>query len=279
MTAYRPSHRLALIWLMLSLFGVAATLGGFFLLIVRFPDAGMGWGLLPVIGLLLFLAIGLQQVHRADGRRKQAICDALEQQGFSAESPPTAGRARLMFESIAFLAPHLDLRNGADGLRWIAIRRPGHFFFEHEWALGSGRGRTILTRTVLVFQAETSGLPGALLGDRAWLALHRPSLIGERRRIKRLSDPIKTGHPAIDRRWISIGSPATAAAFLGDDVRQRLQRAPRGESWIIGHGFVCCSFQGSFDPPMLRRMWEHAEGVLKCASLRAPTKTQAQIQP
>lgn len=271
MPAYRNSNRLSILWLGLSLLAVATTFGGIFFLIARFPDAGIGWGLLPAAWLLLFILIGLHHMSRAENLRRNRICQALEAAGFTAETPPARDRAHIMFDSAAHLVRHLDLRNGAEGLQWIAIRLPGHFFFEHEWVLSMGRALTIHRRTALVFQVNRSELPGSLLGDGPWFATHRPKLIGERRRIKRLADPIRTGHSAFDRRWVSIGSPTTAASFLTEKVRRLLERSPRGESWIIGHGFVCCSFQGSFDAPMLQRMWDHARSVLECTTPEGPS--------
>ena len=272
-SAYKNSLRIAGVWLLLSLLSVAATIGALLFIVVRHPDGASWQGLIPVAGLLLFLLAGLGLIGKMEGRRRQGICQSLQAAGFVAETPPARDRARTMFESVAFLAPHLDLRNGAEGLQWIALRLPGQFFFEHEWVFGIGRTQTILTRTVLVFPAETPGLPGTWLGQGPWFATHRPKLIGERRRIRRLADPIGTGHPAFDRRWISIGSETTASAFLTERVRRRLQLSPRGESWILGHGFVCCAFQGSFDAPMLERMWSHAQAVLQGAGPIGRTST------
>ena len=257
----------------MSVFAVAMTIGTFLFIVVRHPDGTSWLALIPVACLLLFLLAGVRLMGEMEGRRKRRICQSLQAAGFVAETPPAQDRASTMFESVAFLAPHLDLRNGAEGLQWIALRLPGQFFFEHEWVFGIGRSRTILTRTVLVFPAETPGLAGTWLGQGPWFATHRPKLIGERRRIRRLADPIGTGHPAFDRRWTSIGSEATASAFLTETVRQRLRRSPRGESWIIGHGFVCCAFQGSFDVPMLEQMWNHAQAVLQGAGPIGRTST------
>jgi hypothetical protein len=262
MAAYQKSHGEAWLWGGTLLSGIVLQIA--LLLWLSGPAPVEGWMLLvSAVPFLTALGLALWQSARAERRRRGAICRQLEGEGFLAEFPPQAERAAGVFAPIDFLQRDLYLLDGAANIKWFALKPGGLCFFEHEFSTGGGRFRTVHERTVLVFHGGEQALPGAQLGQGDWFAMHRPVLLGEKRQLSQLGPRVRSGDPDFDRRWFCLGSEETAQKFLTDGRRRLLQNSPKGESWVVGHGFVCASYRGKLKPYMLARMQAHVTAVLE----------------
>jgi hypothetical protein len=50
--------------------------------------------------------------------------------------------------------------------------------------------------------------------------------------------------------------------LLNPRVRAELERAPEGEEWSLGSGWIICSFQGTLDVENADRFLAHARTIL-----------------
>jgi hypothetical protein len=134
--------------------------------------------------------------------------------------------------------------------------------FEHLYITGSGKTTQEHIHTVIGMEAaDRSSFGFSVSGS---LILNRPR-IGARRFLKRSPRCIETRDREFDRTWISRGDAHTLASFVNERVKHELHESPRGESWHVGGGWVCCGFDGPLGPVDVVRFVDRSRQILDMA--------------
>ncbi len=263
MPAYRHSHYEAFVWTLIVLAGLALMVIAIVSLSFQFDARGLSyWWLLPcVLPFPLSLVIAVRRLRRKTRERDAAIQQLFEADGFLVDVTPSEARRRNVFEPVSHLEYFLELRHGVSRIRWIALRLPGWLLFEHEYNTGSGDTSTTHTRIVAVLSATHPTLRRAQLGDKPWVMLERPHFL-QRLVLRKRKEFTTLGDAAFDAKWATIGDAQTARSFLTPDTLGVLEESPKGESWVIGYGFVCCAYRGALAPTQLRIMVQRMERLL-----------------
>lgn len=225
------------------------------------------WVFAPALAVfLLTLGIGWRVTNSLKRARFRKIGQRLLPMGYEFVSEPSDGLKEEFFQPFAPLAGWMNLQRGAAGLEWIAMRSEedqAMRLFEYEFTTGSGKSTQIHMYTLVGWSAEGTAVKGAALGRLAGFRTF-PARWGQRRFWKKHALKV----PEFDRSlpgWVFTGDESTGRRFLTEEVVKELRAAPKGESWFIGGGWVCCLYQNPLDPEDLLRFVARARRVYSLA--------------
>ena len=91
-----------------------------------------------------------------------------------------------------------------------------------------------------------------LIGSYPWLI----------RRVRKKGSLHDAAFADLPPHWVLHGDVATGVRFLTPRVRRQLKRAPQGEEWCLGAGWIGCSFKGTLDAENGGSFLAHARAVL-----------------
>lgn len=178
--------------------------------------------------------------------RKRVIAELLTSDGFTTTLKPDLASATTLFTPIAHVRSIIT--RGPEYINWMASQDLGPGaqvrVFEHEYTTGSGKSTQVHQHTVVAWPAP-AGWP--------MVELHRTGGLQRwwDRRRGRLD--IEVGQEQFDKMWrVACANEDFVKAMLAGDARTVLTNSPKGESWIIGHGHVCCIAKGVLDIHNLR---------------------------
>lgn len=265
---YRKASENTGFWLVMLLLGVAGQLAAMaYMHRWKHMLPHEAWilfiGALPAVLMMVLAAI---IVRRRDRRRQQRIAERLATQGFQFNLKPSPEDKAAFYAPLAPLQSSLGLDRGAEAFQWFAVQEHSQGqvrLFEYQYFTGSGKTLQEHNRTVLVWPATHTDLPGACLG-------HHPGVVAIRfdwlqRRVHRKAELQDPRLKQLARKWSLFGNAETAARFFTPAVRAELDRSPRGENWSLGGGWACCAFRGLFDVDNLERFQERARQILTLA--------------
>lgn len=254
--SYKRASQHGLLWTVVIFSGIGCSIALSFV----FPKDTPWWILLPafalpIIAMIVVAVILLSMLRR---RRVRTIQHALAREDFVVDSKPPSERKREVFAPIAELAQRLDLRTGAEGIRWLAISStpPSSVcMFEHSFVTGSGKSIREHLHTVIAWLLPGTHASGA--------SVHRPRPMQRRLFTERHGQPpVATGDDRFDRLWLTFGDPAFVRALLNDGVRSMLSSSPKGESWHIGVNWIACAFDGAMDARNIDRFRRRAQHII-----------------
>lgn len=263
--AYRKASRWTGWWLAICLAGVAAEIA----VLVYLTSSGLidrlgGWALIPAC-LPFFVAVGIAwKVLATFNRQRLAQLKQLfERKGWTMNERPSESEKSDFAAPLLHLFPTLQLLQGTARIEWFALPTPGLSalrLFEHQYVTGSGKTTQVHYHTVAAWpsghpavgDAGLTTAPWFLMGTYPWLT---------RRVLKKnsLHDPAFVDVPP---RWILQGSTPTGVRFLKPHVPTELERAPEGEEWSLGAGWIVGSFKGTLDAENMERFLVHAAAIL-----------------
>lgn len=262
-TPYRRSSRHSLLFLAIVLIGIAVGVGS----MAALTDENLGAWIILIGSLPIAVALvgGLLVLSRLDRRRIARVAQALQAVGFRTNTDPNDDAKAAALERFSHIVEWLGLQGGSSNVVWLAfLDTQGRqvVVFEHLYFTGSGKSTQEHIHTVVAMEAANRTEQGFSVAGS--LILNRPRL-GERRLLVRSSRLIELRDREFDRKWVSRGDPHTLASFANGRVRQALLHSPRGESWHVGGGWVCCGFAGSLGPQDIVRFIGWATEVLAFA--------------
>lgn len=250
-----------LVWFLIVMMGIA---GQFGVMALAYPYQKQlqAWILaIAAIPFVIALGVGVWVGSRRKKKRIASIGKALSAQGLT------------MVEELddrirQHLRPHLDaldgpfgLSGGTANLSWVAFNEDV-LIFEHTFITGSGRYSQEHWYTVVAYYGTAPSPPGARLGAEGPLWLNRMRF-GQAGQLKRAhGEDIATGDEAFDKAWAVYGVRETADKFLTQEVRARLMRSRKGETWNLGNGWAACCFSGMFDAANMTAFIEHVRQTL-----------------
>ena len=252
-------------WLGICFLGLAGQMGFMYLLWWSGWQNRLGAWMFLIIGIPFFLAlfVGWRVMRRFNRQRIARLAGRLEGLGFPCRQDPSETTRTEFCTSFAHLLPYLGLTNGAAGVQWFAADLPHRaLLFEHEYFTGSGKSTQQHNHTVLLWPASSPDLRLPALPTLGWFMAGR--LPWYRRHLykdMKLKDASFAG--ALERKWYLAGDAATGRRFLTPGVQGELERAPKGEAWYVGVGWVCCCFYGTLDEANIEAFVGHARTVLR----------------
>lgn len=236
---YRGSSEYSLMWIVIGFMGIGCGLAAGSMLPRNVPWWWAAAAIMsPIVGAFVLCAWLTVRRRR---RRWSEIKVDLERGDFITDVRPDAERKQAVLAAVADLQRRLNLRNGADGIEWIALhtREPSAMcIFEHAYVTGSGKTTQVHLHTVMAWLT-----PHATGGD---VSAYRPQRL-QRRSLTRGGGLVKVGDAEFDRRWVVLGDEAGARKFLSDEVRALLADSPRGESWHTSANWLACAYAGTLD--------------------------------
>ena len=265
----QPAYRKASVWtgwwLAICLLGVAAQIGVLFYLSSSGLMDRMGaWAFIPgTLPPIIAMAIGWRVLWRFNRERVRRLAQRLETLGFQMNERPDEAGKNEFAGPLLHLFPTLELQHGAAPIQWCAVQTGGPVslrLFEHEFTTGSGKFTQVHYHTIAAWpsghgEVGDAGLPTAkwfLIGCYPWLI----------RRVRKQGALHDAAFADLPSRWVLHGDAATGARFLSPRVRSELERAPQGEEWCLGAGWICCSFRGTLDAANVGEFLAHARAVL-----------------
>lgn len=261
---YRRSAQHGLMWIIIVFIGIGCGIAAGSML----PKNLQWWWFAMVLMSPMFAAIALcvWLTVRIKRRRVSEIQADIERDGFIMDSRPGLERKQAVLAPVADLQRRLNLRNGAAGIEWVALRmrEPSSMcIFEHSHITGSGRTTQEHLHTVvawLMSHVTTAGVSGF----RAhWL---------QRRSLSHGATVVKLGDQAFDEQWTILGDDAGAKQFFTEAMRALLADSPKGESWHAGPGWMACAFDGSMDARNLAKFRVRCEKIAAGSGLAARTR-------
>jgi hypothetical protein len=264
-TAYRKASVWTGWWLAICLLGAAAQIGVLLYLSTSGLMTRMGaWAFVPgTLPLLIAFAIGWWVLARFNRRRVALLAQRLDPLGLSVNQQPDAAAKNEFAAPLLHLFPTLELRHGAAALRWLGLQARSAVklrLFEHEFVTGSGKFTQVHTHTVVAWPAGHADVGDSGLPEAKWFLIGSyPWLIRRARSKGSLRDEAFASLPS---QWVLHGDVATGVRFLTPQVRRELERAPQGEEWCIGAGWVCCSFRGTLDAENAAKFLAHVRAVI-----------------
>ena len=264
-TVYRRASRWSGWWLAICLAGVAGQIA----VMVFLSSSGLmdrlGWWVFLPACLPFFIAfvIGRRVLSRFNRNRLARLKQGLESRDWQMTEKPSDAEKTEFAAALIHLFPTLELVHGAPRIEWFAVQTSGAVkmrLFEHEYVTGSGKYTQVNPHTLVawptghpeVVDASLPTAPWFLIGTYQWL----------RRRVMKknsLHDPAFADLPS---EWVVHGSVATGTRFLTPAVRAEYARAPQGEEWSLGSGWVVCSFKGTLDAENMECFLAHARTIL-----------------
>jgi hypothetical protein len=217
-------------------------------------------GALPLVVMLGLAAAITSRRHR---RRQQEIAERLKTLGFECRLAPSPEESAAFLTPLEPLVPALGLRESGGNLQWLAVQEHSQGqarLLEFQYYTGSGETLEEHRRTVVIWPATRSDLPGARLGQLAGFLAERKREI--ERRGKETAEPNDRAFAELARKWTLIGDTVAAARFLAPAVRPELVESPEDENWCFGSGWACCSFPHPLDADNLARFLDRARRIL-----------------
>lgn len=229
-------------------------------------DTWKGWlfAIPPVSALVIGVGIAWTR-HR---RRLAGIRKRLTELGVGPVMKPTADQQTELWTLIQHLEKSLQLQGGAKNIQWLASlserdrdRDVKVWIFEYEYVTGTGKGSQSHYRTVAAWPAHAPNLPGIKLGHGEGFLMFRHGWL-ERRAARKEAFPARA-LGGLAEIWSMFGEVKTGERFITDPVRAELAHSPKGESWSIGGGWVCCVFRNRLDGVNLGRFYQRARRMLE----------------
>ncbi|MBX3743594.1 MAG: hypothetical protein KF712_21590 [Akkermansiaceae bacterium] len=262
---YRKASRQTLVWLVICLCGVAGQIA-LMMSVPAFKTMGpvqaFALGSLPFFVALALAYVVTGRLKRGRFRR---ISGTLTPMGFDLALKPGPEGKKEFFAPLEPLQKWMDLRPGADGIEWFGTRTGQHGevrLFEYEYVTGTGKGTQIHMRTIVAFPADRQVPTGCALGRLDGFRVARMSWWTRRLWAKH---SLKDGVFGRLDGWVSTGDAETGRLFLSPGVMDQLRSAPRGESWYIGGGWVCCVYDDPLEPQDLVKFMDRAWHVFSAA--------------
>lgn len=262
----RPAYRAApgndVILIFLTLLTIVA-------MVVMVPVLGPGprkdWHtILYFSPALLTITIGYLVVTRRQRRRMASLEQAFGTLNYKLVTRPSPEERQHLWSLIGFLASDLDIIGGAGKIQWLA--RPNHgeekaWIFETQHTTHNGKNTRIHHRTILAWPDGNPGLPGTHLGHEPGFLMSRLSWL-DRRAVKK-DELDHLGFQGLKHRWSIHGNAETGCRFLTPATRMELAHSPKGESWCLGGGWVCCIFRDILKGDDFIRFYDRAWQLLK----------------
>lgn len=251
---YERCSQHGLMWILIVVAGIGCGLAlgstlpqgvawGWFLVAITLP-------MLAAIALCVWLTVQFKR------RRFRKIQAEVENAGFLMDTRPDAARKDAVFAPLAELQRRLELRNGAAGIEWLALRTGAPVsmcLFEHLHVTGAGKTTQTHYYTVAAWLLPHP-LTTGVSGYRAhWL---------QRRSLASYRNTVRLGVEAFDKQWVVVGDERGAQTFFNAAMRALLADSPRGESWHTGPGWVACAFDGALDAHNLAVFRTRCEEIL-----------------
>jgi hypothetical protein len=264
---YKRASQHGLLWVVVVFIGIGVGV----VIGVTLPKTVHWWQAFPAFGGPILLAIALCVILTVRIKRKRiaGIQADIERDNFILDPKPPDERKASVFAPVAELQSRLDLRNGAQGIVWLALNTnppTDTCIFEHSHITGSGKTTQEHIHTVCAWIH-----PGPEVPDFGGLAIYKPQLLQRAAFKKRHTDPITTGDPRFDKHWLTFGNADTVKQFLTDSVRIELANSPRGESWHIGPTWIACAFKGALDARNLDNFRRRAQEVITRFAASSPS--------
>lgn len=246
--------RESLIWFFLILLGIVGQFLTIYLL-HPYQEQLQAW-ILPIsalpfiVGLIIAVVVTRRmRLHRLDG-----IAIALKPLGLETVADPPEAIRNLVVPHIEGMQRVFDLRNGVAGIQWMAYN-PQMLLFEHQHVTGSGKHTVTHTYTIIAWAKPEL--------VTTWMVAIRPRLGETRMSNRQFGDDVILGDDAFDDKWLVYGSPDTAHAFLGLEVRPTLMSSPKGERWYVDNGWVVVGYPAEFRAENLMKFFEHARSIAR----------------
>ncbi|MEO5957531.1 MAG: hypothetical protein ABIZ49_04985 [Opitutaceae bacterium] len=264
--AYRKARQHTLLWVAICFTGLAVEVGFVMWLSTTNRWSIMPWGWLLVLAVLPFVAavgFGVFVMARLKRQRLGQLVAPCWELGFALNPNLTVEQKTALFVPLAPLVSQLDLRFGAERVVWIAPSSQqgnAELLFEHEYVTGSGKFTQVFTHTVVAWPVSHASIQGTHLATALPFAVAYDRVLRRRAWAKVACDV-----PALDelaKRWRVYGSPEAATRFLTPAARTELARAPVGERWYVGNGWLCCLYASNLDAQNLPAFVKHARHVL-----------------
>ena len=261
---HKANQRMGL-WLVICFTGIAAQFGTMALLsrygvYERLGIWSMAIGVLP---LLIAFFVGWRVLARLNRERIGRIAAYLAERGFEVTEKPSDAERTAFAAPLEHLMATLELRYGAARIEWFAVQTAGPQklrLFEHVFTTGSGKTTQVHQHTLLAWPAGHPDLREATLANAPWFMMTRyPWLKRRTVRDRELKDP---AFADLAQRWSIFGASDTVRRFLKPAVRAKLQTSPQGESWSVGAGWICCSFNRTLDATNFDRFLRNGREIL-----------------
>lgn len=225
----------------------------------------LGWWVFIPGTLPFFIAfyIGRKVLLRFNQNRLTGMKQCLESRGWTMSVKPSDTQKTEFAAPLIHLFPTLQLQQGAARIEWFAVHDSGLTqmrLFEHEYVTGSGKYTQVHHHTIAAWPAGHPEIGDSTLPTSPWF------LIGSypwlRRRVLKKNSLQDLAFADLPPNWVLYGSAPTGTRFLTSRIRAELERAPEGEEWCLGSGWIICSFQGTLDAENAERFLAHARTIL-----------------
>jgi hypothetical protein len=260
--AYRGSSLSSTVWTLIIVFGLGLT--GLAAFLSHPYERQLGnWSALIIFGpfpvVLVTLLILQARLRRQDLLR---VKRSFEEQGMAMERPPTQPILDHLRPQLTEVSEWLGLKRGIDGAEWLAYREDV-LIFEHSYIKVQTKHSVEELNTVVAIPANAADPTGARYGVEDPLYFMRLPRRQDRAVRKEDGDDIEIGDVQFDQSWWIHGSATTAKRVLTPEVRALLERAPAGERWVVGFGWVAVAYGSALSSTELQRFIDHVYGVLR----------------
>jgi hypothetical protein len=264
-TAYRKASRWSGWWLAICLTGVAGQIAVMTFLSTSGLVDRLGWWVFIPGTLPFFIAVfvGWKVLARFNRQRLARLKESLEPRGWRMNEKPSEAEKTEFAAPLIHLFPTLQLQQGAARIEWFAVQGSGPMqmrLFEHEYVTGSGKYTQLHPHTIAAWPTGHTEIGDASLATAPWF------LIGSypwlRRRVLKKTSLHDPAFADVPPKWVLYGAVPTGTRFLKPRVRAELERAPEGEEWCLGSGWIICSFQGTLDAENIEPFLAHAKTIL-----------------
>lgn len=258
---YRRSSRQSGLFMLFFMAGVAGGIAWG----SQFEKDSIGaWILLVIVTpIVIGIVVGLVVLDRLDKRRIREIARNLHANNFRANTDPNESAKAAALEPISHLPSWAGLGGGAANIVWLAFldsMTQQVLVFEHCHVTGSGKSTQEIIHTVAAVQSRDLSAAGWTITGS--LILNRPRW-GEARLLKRAGVWDLQGDDAFEKKWIVRGDAHTATRMLSAAVRAVLMDSPKGESWHVGGGWVCCVYAGSMNAENILKYVHRAVSIVE----------------
>lgn len=262
--AYRKANQHTGLWIGICIVGALLQIALISLLTAFDLVDRLGLWVFPIavtpIALALFL--GWRMMTRKRSQRVSQLAQALSPLGFSVVSDATDAQKSDFAAPLIHLFPTLELLTGTSAIQWIATEGDdanGALLFEHEYITGSGSYAVVHQHTVLALRTGDRRIADHTLATAPWFVMARFPFLRRRAAKNTIAVPEFTDP---GNQWSMFGNAETGTRFLTARVQSLLHKAPVGEVWCLGAGYVCCAFGGTLDAPQIRAFLTHAQRVI-----------------
>ncbi len=204
----------------------------------------------PLVGVILAI---VASTYRQKGRLA-SISHKMGEHGYSFDLDPSPESKAEFFAPFFHLTGWSGLRDGAVNVKWIGTSPDGVRLFEHEFITGSGKTTQVHTQTIVAFPSDYPADHGLCVFRAGW---------AKTRQLKSWAPEVDVGEPSFDKNWSVKGSQDLAFRFLRSDVREALADSPKGESWHLGYGWICCSYNAPMNGNGIQRFVARADAIVR----------------